>query len=581
MTKVHLPDGTIKEYDRRVRPIDIAMEIGPRLAKATIAAEVDGQIVGADTYLPEDGEVHLRLITTRDAAALNVMRHSCAHVMARAVMRLFDGVQLAFGPTVENGFYYDFQIERAALRGGFSGDRGRDGQDRQGGRAVRAGRDGPRRRPSSSAATWARRSRSSTSKTGLADHGRVSFYRQGEFIDLCRGPHVPARRRDRGLQAALASPGPIGRAMPTGSSCSGSTAPPGSTRRTWTTTSSRSKRPSAATIACWASSSSCSPSTRWSAPGLVLWLPKGAVVRRQLENFLNDELIRRGYQPVYTPHIGRIELVPDLRPLSVLRRQPVPADLLPSAGRRRAGLLHFGQGEIDDDASRALTVHHSATHLASARTYRTTTRSVGEGEVSAIESWLEKQERYLLKPMNCPHHIKIYKSKPRSYRELPVRLAEFGTVYRFEQSGELNGMTRVRGFTQDDAHIFCTEEQVADEFRGCIEMTQFVLEDAGPDRLPRAAGLPRSGQRQVRRQRRELAAGRGGPGSGLPRDEPAEPARSSGARRRSTGRRPTSWSPTASAASGSWAPCSSTTTCPARSGSAWNTSAPTTTRTSR
>ena len=116
-------------------------------------------------------------------------------------------------------------------------------------------------------------------------------------------------------------------------------------------------------------------------------------------------------------------------------------------------------------------------------------------------------ERYLLKPMNCPHHIMIYKSKPRSYRDLPVRLAEFGTVYRFEQSGELAGMTRVRGFTQDDAHIFCTEEQVADEFRGCLDMTQTVLALARAERLPRAARLPRSDERQVRRQRRELGTG--------------------------------------------------------------------------
>ena len=130
--------------------------------------------------------------------------------------------------------------------------------------------------------------------------------------------------------------------------------------------------------------------------------------------------------------------------------------------------------------------------------------------------------------MNCPHHVTIYKSKPRSYRDLPLRLAEFGTVHRFEQSGELNGMTRVRGFTQDDAHIFCTEEQVADEFRGCIEMTRFVLKTLGAGRLSRAAGLPRSGQREVRGQRRDVAAGRGGAGERLPRDGPARHARRAG-----------------------------------------------------
>jgi threonyl-tRNA synthetase len=154
-------------------------------------------------------------------------------------------------------------------------------------------------------------------------------------------------------------------------------------------------------------------------PGLVLWLPKGATIRGLLEGFIREELLKRGYQGVYTPHIGRVELY------QISGHFPYYAD------------SQFKPITMSDD------------------------------------------ERYLLKPMNCPHHIMIYKSKPRSYRDLPVRLAEFGTVYRYEQSGELGGMTRVRGFTQDDAHLFCTEEQVGDEFRGCIEMTQLVLKSLG------------------------------------------------------------------------------------------------------
>jgi threonyl-tRNA synthetase len=161
--------------------------------------------------------------------------------------------------------------------------------------------------------------------------------------------------------------------------------------------------------------------------GLILWLPKGAIVRQTLEEYIKDELRRRGYQAVYTPNIGRIELyqISGHFPYYSDSQFP-PIDLSEREGQKP-----------------------------------------GEGE------------RYLLKPMNCPHHIMIYKSKPRSYRDLPVRLAEFGTVYRYEQSGELTGMTRVRGFTQDDAHIFCTEDQVADEFRGCLEMTQSVLASLG------------------------------------------------------------------------------------------------------
>ena len=240
-----------------------------------------------------------------------------------------------------------------------------------------------------------------------------------------------------------------------------------------------------------------------------------------LENFLCDELTRRGYQPVYTPHIGRVELY------QISGHYPYYAD------------SQFPPIVMAED------------------------------------------EQYLLKPMNCPHHIMIYKSKPRSYRDLPVRLAEFGTVYRYEQSGELNGMTRVRGFTQDDAHIFCTEEQVAERVPRLHRNDPVRAEDAGPERLSRAARLSRSGERQIRRQRRELAAGRSGPGSGLPRDGLAELARRAGRSGvlRSEGRfrRGRLHRPRVAA----WAPCSWTTICPARSGSAWNTSAPTTIRTSR
>ena len=255
--------------------------------------------------------------------------------------------------------------------------------------------------------------------------------------------------------------------------------------------------------------------------GLVLWLPKGAVVRRELENFLYGELIRRGYQPVYTPDIGNVQLY------------------------ETSG--HYPYYE--------------------------------DSQFPPIE--MADGERYLLRPMNCPHHITIYKSKPRSYRDLPLRLAEFGTVYRFEQSGELNGMTRVRGFTQDDAHIFCTEEQVADEFRGCIEMTQFVLKTLGLDdyrvrlgfRDPASDKYVGSAETWERAEAaleavcREMdlpnlhdRAGRGGV------------LRPEGRLRRGRLHRPRV---------AAWAPCSSTTTCPARSGSAWSTSAPTTSRTGR
>ena len=157
----------------------------------------------------------------------------------------------------------------------------------------------------------------------------------------------------------------------------------------------------------------------------------------------------------------------------------------------------------------------------------------------AIKAWYDEQEAYLLKPMNCPHHIQIYQAERRSYRELPLRLAEFGSVYRFEKTGQLNGMTRVRGFTQDDAHLFCMDDQVPAEFSGCIEMTQFVLNTLGPGKLSRAAGLPRSGQRQVRRRRGRLGAGPERAGRRLHAAQDRLHAQSR-ARRRFMVRRPTS-----------------------------------------
>ena len=169
--------------------------------------------------------------------------------------------------------------------------------------------------------------------------------------------------------------------------------------------------------------------------GLILWLPKGAIIRRELEAYLCGELLKRNYEPVYTPHIGRVELY------ETSGHYPYYAD------------SQFPPIQLADG------------------------------------------DRYLLKPMNCPHHIMIYQAKPRSYRDLPLRLAEFGTVYRFEQSGELNGMTRVRGFTQDDAHLFCTEEQVGEEFRGCVEMTQMVLKTLGLNDYRVRLGFSRPGQR--------------------------------------------------------------------------------------
>jgi threonyl-tRNA synthetase len=400
-----------------VRPIDIAAEIGPGLAKATLAAAIDGKVVGASAPLPSDGEVSLRLLTKKDPEALAVMRHSAAHIMARAVMRLFDGVQLAFGPTTDSGFYYDFELPRPLSEEDFSAI------EAEMAKIVKLDEPFERIEEPRDKAVAICRDLHQTLKVehineGLADHPTLSFYRQGEFIDLCRGPHVP-------------SAGAIGafKLLSIAGAYWKGDASRQQLQRLYATAwfsqaeldehlkmVDEAKRRDHRVLGKHLELFATSPLV---GAGLILWLPKGAMIRGILESFVREELTRRGYQPVYTPNIGKVELY------------------------QISG--HFPY--YSDSQFKPIV--------------------------------MSEDERYLLKPMNCPHHIMIYKSKPRSYRDLPVRLAEFGTVYRYEQSGELGGMTRVRGFTQDDAHLFCTEEQVAEEFRGCIEMTQGVLKALG------------------------------------------------------------------------------------------------------
>jgi threonyl-tRNA synthetase len=420
MLKVKLPDGSVREYSRPMRPIDVAAEIGPGLAKATLAAEVDGKVVGAAVTLPGEGEVSLRLLTRKDAEALAVMRHSAAHVMARAVMRLFDGVQLAFGPTTDNGFYYDFEMQRPLSQEDFPAI------EAEMAKIIKSNEPFERLEEPRDRAVAICRDLGQTLKVehineGLAEHPTLSFYRQGEFIDLCRGPHVPS----------AGAIGAVKLLSIAGAYWKGDASRQQLQRLYGTAWFSQAeldehlkmveeaKRRDHRVLGQQLELFATNPTLVGA--GLVLWLPKGATIRGILENYVREELTKRGYQAVYTPHIGRVELY------QISGHFPYYSD------------SQFKPIVMSDD------------------------------------------ERYLLRPMNCPHHVMIYKSKPRSYRDLPVRLAEFGTVYRYEQSGELGGMTRVRGFTQDDAHLFCTEEQVADEFRSCIEMTQGVLAALGMD----------------------------------------------------------------------------------------------------
>jgi threonyl-tRNA synthetase len=417
MLKVKLPDGSVREYNSGVRPIDVATDIGPGLAKATVAAEIDGQTVDSVTPLPNEGQVSLRLLTKKDPEALRIMRHSCAHVMARAVMRLFDGVQLAFGPTTDQGFYYDMKLPRSLTEADFPAI------EAEMARIIKADEpferiDEPRQKALDLCRELGQDFKVEHIQEGLAKESSLSFYRQGEFIDLCRGRHIPSAGAIGAFKLLNIA----------GAYWKGDQSREQLQRLYGTAWFSKqdlekylhdveeAKRRDHRVLGKQLELFATNPLV---GSGLVLWLPKGALIRGVLENFIREELTRRGYQAVYTPNIARVDLY------KISGHYPYYSD------------SQFKPIVMSDD------------------------------------------EQYLLKPMNCPHHIMIYKSKPRSYRELPVRLAEFGTVYRYEQSGELGGLTRVRGFTQDDAHIFCTEEQVAEEFRGCIDFTQTVLRSLG------------------------------------------------------------------------------------------------------
>ena len=415
--KVRVSDGQVLEFSGPVQVKQVAEALGTDQARSAWVAELDGQLVGLDTWLPESGEVRVRLIGPPDPEALEVMRHSCAHVMARAVMRLFEGVQLGFGPTVENGFYYDFGLPRPISEEDLpriEAEMARIIQDDEPFERF----EEPHDRAIALCRELGQELKVEHLQEGLAGEEKVSFYRQGEFIDLCRGPHVSSAGRI----------GPFKLLSVAGAYWKGDASRQQLQRiygTAWFTQQEldqylrqleEAKRRDHRVVGRRLELFLIEPAV---GSGLVFWLPKGAIIRRELENFIYGELLRRGYQPVYTPVLGRVQLY------ETSGHYPYYAD------------SQFPPIQMADG------------------------------------------ERFLLRPMNCPHHIMIYKSKPRSYRDLPLRIAEFGLVHRFEQSGELSGMIRVRGFTQDDAHIFCTEDQVADEFRACVEMTQFVFRTLG------------------------------------------------------------------------------------------------------
>jgi threonyl-tRNA synthetase len=418
MLTVVLPDGSRKQFDRPVTAYDVAAEIGPGLAKAAVLAEVDDSRVDLHSPLPHAGDIRLRILTKKDPETLGVMRHSAAHVMAQAVMRLFKGVQLAFGPTTSTGFYYDFHLDHALSEEDFP----RIEAEMQ--RIVKADErferlEMPRQEALNLCRELGQEFKVEHIQTGLSDEKTLSFYRQGEFIDLCRGRHIPSTGHIGSAFKLLSVAGAYWKGDASRQQVQRLYATAFFDKKELDTHLEQLAEAKRRDHRVLGKQLELFTINQTVGSGLILWLPKGAIIRQTLEEYIRNELRKRGYEPVYTPHVAHVELY------QISGHFPYYSD------------SQFPPIEFPDG------------------------------------------ERFLLKPMNCPHHIMIYQAKPRSYRDLPVRLAEFGTVYRFEQSGELSGMTRVRGFTQDDAHLFCTEEQVAEEFRGCLEMTQSVLAALG------------------------------------------------------------------------------------------------------
>ncbi len=483
MITVQLPDGSRKDYPDNSTALDVAASISPRLASATIAAEVAGHVADAMRPLQELCEsdvIPLRLLTERDSEALGVMRHSCAHVMARAVMRLFPGVNLAFGPTLPNGFYYDFGLDHHLSEADFArieAEMERIVSDEEPFERFSL----PRGEAIEFCEGLAQSLKVEHIQTGLAEHPALSFYRQGEFVDLCRGPHIPHAGKIKAFKL-LSVAGSYWKGDAGGRQLQrlyGTAFFSKKDQSAYLDKIEEAKRRDHRVLGKKLNLFTISNDV---GQGLCLWQPKGAIVRSLLEDFIKRELLKRGYEPVYSPHVGRAQLYETSGHFPYYR----DSQFAPIFGHTSGQLVDFWIRKLDpkDEEHQPPSPEEESKLLEAAQVLGADLADFPrqgnlDQKLAFLREWQDKQERYLLKPMNCPHHVQIYKAQPRSYRDLPVRLAEFGTVYRHEQSGELNGMLRVRGLTQDDAHLFCTPEQVEDEFRSTLELVQFVLGSVG------------------------------------------------------------------------------------------------------
>ncbi len=414
---ITLPDGSERSYPGGTTGYEIAESIGAGLARASLAIKVNGTVQDLTRPIEEDAEI--AILTWDDPEGKETFWHSSAHLMAEALQALYPGVKFTIGPPIDPGFYYD--IDPAGQQ--ISSD---DFEEIEAKMLELARRDVAykRREVSKNEAEAYYEDVGNEYKLELIEDledGDITFYEQGDFTDLCRGPHIPSTGAIKAPKL-LSVAGAYWRgdeSNPQLTRIYGITFPKQKLLEEFLERRRLAKENDHRKLGKELGLFTFNAETV--GPGLPMWLPKGAVMRETLEDFLKQEQLKAGYEPVVTPHIGRLDLYRTSGHYPYYKESQFPPMLF--------------EGEDED----------------------------------------EEEDGYLLKPMNCPHHTQIYDHERHSYRDLPVRLAEFGTVYRFEQSGELGGLTRVRGFTQDDAHIFCTPEQVKGEFIHVIDLTLKVL----------------------------------------------------------------------------------------------------------
>ena len=417
MIKIIFPDGQIKEYSKGITPMDIALSISEGLARNVLAAKLNDQVVDSSTPILLDS--NLQLLTWNDVEGKKTFWHSSAHLLAEAIEFLYPGTKFGIGPAIENGFYYDIDLGDQE----FGQENFKAIEDKML-ELARLKLDYVRKEISKKDAVQYFTLKNDEYKLelleGLSD-GDITFYSQGNFTDLCKGPHIPSTSFIKAVKV-LSVAGAYWRGDEKRKQMTriyAITFPKAKELEEYLTLLEESKKRDHRKLGKELELFAFSEKVGL---GLPLWLPKGTILRERLENFLRRAQVRAGYSPVITPHIASKELY--------------------------------------------VTSGHYAKY--------------GKDSFQPIHT-PDENEEFFLKPMNCPHHCEIYKTKPRSYKDLPLRLAEFGTVYRYEQSGELHGLTRVRGFTQDDAHIFCRPDQVEDEFMKVIDLVLYVFKALGFD----------------------------------------------------------------------------------------------------